>query len=203
MYALSRKIGMVTFQWVVGNFLGGFIIILVVIFQSEIRRGLARMGRARLFGGASASRGSDFLEKAADVACRLGDARIGAILLFERETGLSEIMEHGKTIDAVFSYDLLAALLAPSSPVHDGAVVIRGMRIAVAGVILPLPAESSLTRSMGTRHRAAWGITSETDAVAVVISERTGKITVFYERKVQPVEDAMELLETLAGRFGS
>jgi len=70
-------------------------------------------------------------------------------------------------------------------------------------VILPHPAESSLTSSMGTRHRAAWGIASETDTVAVVISERTGKITVFYERKVQPVEDAMELLETLAGRFGS
>jgi len=161
------------------------------------------MGRARLFGGASASRESDFLEKVADVACRLADARIGAILLFERETGLSEITEHGKTIDAVFSFDLLAALLAPSSPVHDGAVVIRGMRVAVAGVILPLPAESSLTRNMGTRHRAAWGITSETDTVAVVISERTGKITIFYERKIQPVEDAMELLETLSGRFGN
>lgn len=201
MYVLSRKIGMVTFQWVVGNFLGGFIIILVIIFQSEIRRGLAKMGQARLFGNPSARGGSVFLEKVADVAWRLADSRTGTILLLERETGLSEYMEHGKAIDALFSYELLAALLAPSSPVHDGAVVIRGERVAAAGVILPMPAESTRTRGMGTRHRAAWGVASETDAVAVVISEQTGNITVFYERKIQPVENTMELLETLNGRF--
>lgn len=201
LYVLSRKIGLMTFQWVVGNFLGGFIIILVVIFQSEIRRGLARVGQARLFGGSSAAGGTLFLATVADVAWRLAESRIGTILLLERETGLSEYMEHGKAIDALFSYELLAALLAPSSPVHDGAVVIRGERVAAAGVILPMPAESSRTRGMGTRHRAAWGVASETDAVAVVISEQTGYVTVFYERKVQPVENTMELLETLNGRF--
>lgn len=203
MYALARKTGMVTFQWVVGNFLGGFIIIIVVIFQSEIRRGLARMGQARLFGGPSTARGGDFLERVADAACRLADARTGTILLFERETGLSEMMEHGKAIDALFSYELLAALLAPASPVHDGAVVIRGMRVAAAGVILPMPAESAATRGLGTRHRAAWGVASETDAVAVVISEQSGRMTVFYERKAQPVENAGELLATLIGCFGN
>ncbi|HEY5765840.1 MAG TPA: diadenylate cyclase CdaA [Candidatus Deferrimicrobiaceae bacterium] len=201
MYVLSRKIGMVTFQWVVGNFLGGFIVILVIIFQSEIRRGLAKMGQARLFGGPTSGGGTDFLERVADVACRLADSRTGTILLLERETGLSEYREHGKAIDALFSYELLVALLAPPSPLHDGAVVIRGERVAAAGVILPLPADSPRTRGMGTRHRAAWGVSSETDAVAVVISEQTGNITVFYERKVQPVENAMELLETLKRRF--
>lgn len=201
MYVLSRKIGMVTFQWVVGNFLGGFIIILVIIFQSEIRRGLARMGQARFFGGRFPAGGAEFLEKVADVVRRLADSRTGTILLLERETGLSEYMEHGKAIDALFSYELLAALLAPSSPVHDGALVVREERVAAAGVILPIPAETTWIRSMGTRHRAAWGVASETDAVAVVISGQTGNITVFYERKIQPVENSMELLETLKGRF--
>ena len=159
------------------------------------------MGQARLFGGPTSGGGTDFLERVADVACRLADSRTGTILLLERETGLSEYREHGKAIDALFSYELLVALLAPPSPLHDGAVVIRGERVAAAGVILPLPADSPRTRGMGTRHRAAWGVSSETDAVAVVISEQTGNITVFYERKVQPVENAMELLETLKRRF--
>lgn len=201
MYLLSRKIGMVTFQWVVGNFLGGFIIILVIIFQSEIRRGLAKMGQARFFVGSSSVAGIDFLEKVADAAGRLADARTGTILLLERETSLTEYVEHGKAIDALFSYELLAALLAPSSPVHDGALVIREERVAAAGVILPIPSESSWIRTMGTRHRAAWGVASETDVVAVVISEQSGNITVFCERKIHPIADSTELLEALKGRF--
>ena len=201
MYLLSRKIGMVTFQWVVGNFLGGIIVILVIIFQGEIRRGLAKMGQARLFGRTTAGEGGDFLEELARVAYRLTAAHIGTIFLLERDTGLSEYVEHGKEIDAVFSYELLVALLSPASPLHDGAIVIREERIAGAGIILPIPAETSWTRSMGTRHRAAWGVAAETDAVAVVLSERTGNVTVFYDRKVQPVENMGELLETLRERF--
>ena len=201
MYLLSRKIGMVTFQWVVGNFLGGIIVILVIIFQGEIRRGLAKIGQTRLFGRTTGEAGSDFLEEVARAAYRLSDARIGTILLLERDTGLSEYLEHGKKIDAIFSYELLTALLSPASPLHDGAIAIREERIAAAGIILPIPAETSWTRSMGTRHRAAWGVAAETDAVAVVVSERTGNVTVFFDRKVQPVENMGELLETLRDRF--
>lgn len=201
MYLLSRKIGMVTFQWVVGNFLGGIIVILVIIFQGEIRRGLAKIGQTRLFGRTTGGAGSDFLEEVARAAYRLSDARIGTILLLERDTGLSEYLEHGKKIDAIFSYELLTALLSPASPLHDGAIAIREERIAAAGIILPIPAETSWTRSMGTRHRAAWGVAAETDAVAVVVSERTGNVTVFFDRKVQPVENMGELLETLRDRF--
>lgn len=201
MYLLSRKIGMVTFQWVVGNFFGGIIVILVIIFQGEIRRGLAKIGQARLFGRPPAGEASEFLEEVARAAYRLSDARIGTIFLLERDTGLSEYLEHGKKIDAIFSYELLTALLSPASPLHDGAVAIREERIAAAGIILPIPAETSWTRSMGTRHRAAWGVAAETDAVAVVVSERTGNVTVFFDRKVQPVENMGELLETLRDRF--
>lgn len=203
MFVLSKKIGMVTFQWVVGNFLGGFIVILVVIFQSEIRRGLARMGQARIFGWPPLSTGPDFLEDLATSVFRLSETRTGALLLLERNMGLSEYVEHGKKIDAVFSRELLASLVSPLSPLHDGAVFIRGERVAAARVILPIPAESPVTRALGTRHRAAWGMATETDAVCVVISEETGNVTVFFDRQMKAATSAMELEKILRNRFGA
>ena len=203
MFVLAKRIGMVTFPWVVGNFLGGIIVILVVIFQSEIRRGLARMGQTRIFGWPAVTMSPDFLEDLALSAFRLADSRIGALLLLERNMGLSEYIEHGKKIDAVFSYELLASLVSPLSPVHDGAVVIRGERIDAARVILPIPAESPVTRAMGTRHRAAWGMATETDAVSVVISEETGNVTAFFDRQMKVTAGAMELEGILRKLFGA
>lgn len=200
-FLLSKKIGMVTFPWVIGNFFAGFIVILVVIFQSEIRRGLARMGQTRLFGWPPMPRGPDILEDLAVSAFRLAESRTGALLLLERNMGLSEYTEHGKRIDAIFSYELLASLLSPLSPVHDGAVVIRGNRIATVQVILPIPAESPATRGMGTRHRAAWGMATETDAISVVVSEETGTVTVFFYHQKKVAADAGELSATLRKLF--
>ncbi len=202
-YVLSKRIGMVTFQWVVGNFLGGFIVILVVIFQAEIRRGLARMGRTRFLGWSSRGPGHDFYEDLADSAFRLAESRTGALLLLERSMGLADYVEHGRKIDAAFSHELLASLVAPLSPLHDGAVVFRGERMAVARVILPIPAESSVTRTMGTRHRAAWGMATETDAVSVVISEETGIVSVFHDRQMKVASNAMELEGILRELFGA
>ncbi len=197
MFVLSKKLGMVTFQWLVGNFLGGLIIILVVIFQSEIRRGLAKMGQARIFGRAPASPPPNFLDELVQCTFRLAADRIGAILLLERAMGLQEYVEHGKTLDAIFSHELLASILSTRSPVHDGAVVIRGDRVAAAGVILPIPAESSVVRMMGTRHRAGWGVSKETDAVSIVISEETGNVTVFHDRQMESAGSVMELKDIL------
>lgn len=203
MYVLSRRMGMVTFQWLVGNLLGSLIVILAVIFQSEIRRGLAKMGQARIFGRTPGSPAPDFLDDLAQATFRLAESRTGAILLVERNMGLSEYVEHGKKLDALFSHELMAAILSTASPVHDGAVVIRGERVAAAGVILPIPAESTVTKTMGTRHRAAWGVASETDAVAVVASEETGKVTVFHDHRLTPVEDAAALRGILGNIFAT
>lgn len=200
-FILSKKVGMVTFQWVVGNFFGGFIVILAVIFQSEIRRGLARMGRIRIFDWPPLSRRPEFLEDLAASAFLLAESRTGALILLERNMGLSEYIEHGKKIDAVFSYEILASLVSPLSPVHDGAVVIRGERIATARVILPIPAESPATRAMGTRHRAAWGMGTETDAISIVVSEETGNVTVFFDHKIRMAASALELEEILREQF--
>ncbi|MGA7105872.1 MAG: diadenylate cyclase CdaA [Candidatus Deferrimicrobiaceae bacterium] len=200
-FILSKRVGMVTFQWVVGNFFGGFIVILVVIFQSEIRRGLARMGRIRILGWPPLSRRPGFLEDLATSAFLLAESRTGALILLERNMGLSEYIEHGKKIDAVFSHELLASLVSPLSPVHDGAVVIRGERIATARVILPIPADSPATRAMGTRHRAAWGMGAETDAISVVISEETGNVSAFFDHKIKMAANAKELEEILREQF--
>ena len=197
-FVLSRRIGMITFQWLVGNLLGSLIVILAVIFQSEIRRGLAKMGQARIFRRTAGSPAPNFLDDLAHAAFRLAESRTGAILLIERDMGLSDYVEHGKKLDALFSHELVAAILSTASPVHDGAVVIREERVAAAGVILPIPAESSVTKTMGTRHRAAWGVASETDAVAVVASEETGNVTVFSNRSAYRVETVQRMRDTLA-----
>lgn len=197
MYVVSKKAGMVTFQWLVGNFLGNLLVVLVVVFQTEIRRGLARIGQLRLFWAKGSAPDPDVIEELSRSAFLLAEARIGAILLLEREMGLEEFVEHGKKLDALFSHELAASIFGTNSPVHDGAAVLRANRIAAAGVILPIPAESVETRGMGTRHRAAFGVASETDAVAVVVSEETGNVTVFSNRSANRAESAERLREML------
>jgi diadenylate cyclase len=202
MYVLAKKGGMVTFQWLVGNFLENLLVVLVVIFQSEIRRGLAKIGQWRLFGGKGGTPDQDVIDQLAESAFLLAGERTGAILLLEREMGLEEFVEHGKRLDALFSHELVASIFATTSPIHDGALVIRNGRIAAAGIILPIPAESVETRGMGTRHRAAFGVASETDAVAVVVSEETGKVTVFSNRSATRAETVQQLRDTLGSLFG-
>ena len=201
MYVVAKRAGMVTFQWLVGNFLENLLVVLVVVFHSEIRRGLAKIGQTRLFRGRRNFPDPGVIDQLSQSAFLLSLDGIGAILLIEREMGLEELVEIGKRIDAVFSHELTAAIFSTSSPVHDGAVVIRRDRIAAAGIILPIPPESVETRGMGTRHRAAFGVTSDTDAVAVVVSEETGNVTVFSNRAAKRVETVQQLRDTLGLLF--
>lgn len=197
MYIVSRKAGMVTFQWLAGNFLGNLLVVFVVVFHNEIRRGLARIGQWRLFGGKGNAPDPDVIEELSRSAFRLAEDRTGAILLLERDMGLEEFVEQGKKLDALFSHELAASIFSINSPIHDGAAILRANRIAAAGVILPIPAESVETRGMGTRHRAAFGVASETDAVAVVVSEETGNVTVFSNRSANRADTAQRLREML------
>jgi diadenylate cyclase len=194
MYVVAKKAGMVTFQWLVGNFLENLLVVLVVVFHSEIRRGLAKIGQTRLFRGRRNFPDPGVIDQLSQSAFLLSRDGIGAM-------GLEELVEIGKRIDAVFSHELTAAIFSTSSPVHDGAVVIRRDRIAAAGIILPIPPESVETRGMGTRHRAAFGVTSDTDAVAVVVSEETGNVTVFSNRAAKRVETVQQLRDTLGLLF--
>jgi uncharacterized protein (TIGR00159 family) len=203
LFALSKKLGMVTFQWIVGNFLGSLMVILVVIFQNEIRRGLAKVGQSSIFTPRLSIPTIDFLDELGAATFALASRRIGAIILLERENGLQEFIESAKEIDARFSRELLAAIFSTESPIHDGAVVVRNERITAAAVILPIPADSRATRGMGTRHRASWGISSETDTIAVVVSEETGNVTVFHDGEGSRVGSAVELRELLRTLFGN
>jgi diadenylate cyclase len=161
------------------------------------------MGQTRIFGWPTLAAGSDFLEELSLSLFRLADSRIGVLLLMERNMGLAEYVEHGRKIDAIFSWELLFSLVSPQSPLHDGAIFLRGERIAAARIILPIPAESPATRAMGTRHRAAWGMATETDAVCIVVSEETGNVTVFSDRQMKGAQDAMELEGILRELFGT
>jgi len=152
-------------------------LIVIVLFQADIRRALARVGRG-FFPAVSAEQKSQIVEDVVRAAQALAQRRVGALIVLERETGLLDQVEGGTALDAEVSKDLLVSLFQPHSPLHDGAVLIQRGRIARAGGILPLTPRSDLPEGLGTRHRAAIGITDETDAVVVVVSEETATISV-------------------------
>ena len=152
-------------------------IIIVILFQQDIRRALARVGRG-FFPSVSAQQASQMLEEIVRAVQKLAQKRIGALIVLERETQLEDQIEAGTALDAAVTKELLTSLFQPRSPLHDGAVVIQRGRLAYAGCILPLTLREALPEGVGTRHRAAVGITEETDASVIVVSEETGAISV-------------------------
>ncbi|MDE0884702.1 MAG: diadenylate cyclase CdaA [Myxococcota bacterium] len=166
-----------TVRLILQNFLGSAVLIIIVLFQNDIRRALARVGRG-FFPTVSAQQESKMLEEIARAAQSLVQKRVGALIVLERESALTDQIEAGRVIDSWVSADLLVALFQPVSPLHDGAVVVRDGRVASAGCILPLAQRDNLPEGIGTRHRAAVGISEETDAVVVVVSEETATISV-------------------------
>jgi len=162
---------------ILNNFTTSAVIITVILFQHDIRRALARVGRG-FFPSVSGQQESQILEEVVRAAQVLAQKRVGALIVLERETALEDQIEAGTEIDANVSKDLLVSLFLPYSPLHDGAAVIQDGRIASVGCILPLTLRDDLPDGVGTRHRAAVGITEETDAVVVVVSEETATISV-------------------------
>ena len=151
---------------------------IIVVFQAEIRKGLAHLGRAPFLGGAARRRQEEVVDEIVLAATSLASERTGAIVVLEREMGLRSYIETGIALDAVVTYDLLVSIFHPATPLHDGAVVIQGNRVAAAACFLPLTVNPELSRTLGSRHRAAIGLTEDTDAVAIVVSEETGTISI-------------------------
>jgi uncharacterized protein (TIGR00159 family) len=162
---------------ILDRFLGSAVLIIVILFQNDIRRALARVGRG-FFPSFSAEQELQVVEEIVRAAGTLSQRRYGALIVLERETNLGDLIEAGVVVDAQLSKDLLTSIFQPSSPMHDGAVIIQEGRVALAGCILPLTLRTDLPEGLGTRHRAAVGITEETDALVVVVSEETAKISV-------------------------
>ena len=158
---------------------------LIVIFQPELRAALARLGRTRLFQAFARLEQQEVMDEIAEAADRLAKAKIGGIIAVEQEVDLLNHVDHGTPIDAILSTELLTTVFTPYSPLHDGAVIVKRDRIAYAGsVILRLSESPAVERSLGTRHRAALGLSEETDALVVVISEETGQISLAHEGRL-------------------
>ena len=198
----SEIFQLVTLRQILENFGGSAVIIIVILFQNDIRRALARVGRG-FFPSVSAQEASQILEEVVRAAQTLGQRRIGALIVLEREHHLDDQIETGTEVDANVSKEILIALFLPYSPLHDGAAVIQQGRLAYAGCILPLTLREDLPEGVGTRHRAAVGITEETDAVVIVVSEETGMISIVMGGEMVQGLDAprlrVALREILAG----
>jgi diadenylate cyclase len=148
-----------------------------VVFQAEIRKVLAHLGKTPFLGAFSERRREEVVDEVVLAATTLASQRTGAILVIEREMGLRSYIETGIALDALVTYDLLISIFNPGTPLHDGAVILQGNRVAAAACFLPLTVNPELSRALGSRHRAAIGVTEDTDAVAVVVSEETGVIS--------------------------
>ncbi len=154
-----------------------WVLVLIVLFQPELRRALAQVGHSRFLGvlGSSRREQSHVIDDVVEAADSLAGKRIGALIVLEQTTGLRQYAELGVPLDALVSSDLLETLFHPYSPLHDGAVLIHGTRVVAAGCFLPLSRNPELGRKLGSRHRAALGLSEETDAVVLVVSEETGR----------------------------
>jgi len=199
----EEYLDLATLNWVLDKFISYFIIIVVVIFQHDIRRGLAQVGRSPVFAGLSHVEESQFFEELTRACTTLSQRKIGAIIAIQRQGELDEFVEKGTELDARVTHELLRSIFIPThqNPLHDGAVIIQGGRITAAGCFLPLSMNPRLDKALGTRHRAGIGLTEETDAVVLVVSEERGAISVCLEGSITRNIDPATLRKVLQSIF--
>jgi uncharacterized protein (TIGR00159 family) len=196
-YQVAKLARLRTLEAVIESFFIFLPFAIIVLFQDQIRRALANLGRNPLVGPWAKQPVDPIYNEVVLAAATLASRRIGALIVIERQEGLRNFIENGIRIDAVVSYDLLVNLFTPETPLHDGAVIVQGSRVAAAACFLPLSTEPALSRELGTRHRAALGITEETDAVAVVVSEETGRISLAVRGRIDQGLDSKSLRAAL------
>jgi diadenylate cyclase len=203
-YVLARWAGLVTLYNLLSTLLSSTILVIVVVFQNDIRRGLMRIGNRPILSMARHQE-TRLVDEVVAAATELARHRMGALICFEQNANLEEfVASSGTPIDASVQRDLLVSLFIPEgvNRLHDGAIIIRNLRIARAGVFFPMPDSRTIDKSFGSRHRAALGITEETDAVVVVVSEERGTISVCFSGNIIPNLDGSSLKQVLLGLFG-
>lgn len=204
-YFVSKFANLVTLHNLLSSILSSAILIIVVVFQNDIRRALMRVGSRAFIGNASRQQESRVVDEVVAAAQELARHRMGALVCFEQEANLDEfVVGQGTIIDAAVQRELLVGLFVPESvnKLHDGAVIIRNLRVHKAGVFFPMPDTKLLDKSLGSRHRAALGITEETDAVVVVVSEERGTISFCFNGNIISNLDGASLRQALLGLFG-
>jgi diadenylate cyclase len=197
---LARRLDLFSTSWILENFWSVWVLALVVLFQPELRRALAQIGQNPLLQSllwARQEQQGHVIDDVVKAAESLAAKRMGALIVLERSTGLRNYAELGVPLDALVSADLLVSLFLPYSPLHDGAVFIQGERVVAAGCFLPLSRNAQIGRALGTRHRAALGIAEETDAIALVASEETGRLSLAVAGRIEAAEDADALRRRL------
>lgn len=197
----SRAFEFFTLDWLIHSFWSQIVIAIVILFQPEIRRTLAQVGKRHFFKSLSPVEESKFIEETVKAAVSMANKRIGALIVLERETDLSTIVEMGTDLDAKVTKELLVSIFLPYSPIHDGSAIIRNGRIVAAGCFLPLTLSSNLSKALGTRHRAAMGLTEEADAIVIVVSEETGEISIVMDGAIERNVDGPSLRRTLSDVF--
>lgn len=195
-FLLSQRLRFEAVNWLLTRFFAISIIAFLIIFQPELRKALARLGQFGLF-----QENVGVLDELSRAAILLSKKRVGALIAVERETSLKPYMENSTPIDAAVSKELVLSILVPSSPIHDGGIIIQAGRIAAAGCLFPFADEGGVSHGIGTRHRAAMGLSDETDAVVIVVSEETGDISISTGGKLTRTLDEDDLNRVLKGIF--
>jgi uncharacterized protein (TIGR00159 family) len=198
---ISQMGRLTTMHWILNNFLSSIILIIVVIFQYDIRRALSTMGKNPFFFGSSSLHGAPLVEEIIDAALNMSRRRIGALIVLEREAEVDKYVEVGVTIDSAVTKELISTIFLPPSPLHDGAILIQGGRLTAARCFLPLTANPRVVKTLGARHRAALGLTEETDAVVIVVSEEKGVISLAIGGKLTRNLNASALRRVLYNIF--
>jgi diadenylate cyclase len=198
---LSRYFQLYTIDWLIQSFWAQVVLAIIIIFQPEIRRALAQMGETQFLHSFASAEELKSLEEIVRATISLSNRNIGALIAIERDTSLKYFVEMGIQLDAKVSKDILLSIFHPTSPIHDGAVVIKGNRIVAAGCFLPISMSSEISASLGTRHRAALGLTEETDSVVIIVSEETGIISLAIDGKLETHIDMGTLRDILTNLF--
>ncbi len=196
---VSLRIGLLTVNWALSNLLAVWFLLVIILFQPELRRALASVGqRGSLLRAFSRYREAHMIDEVVRAVTALAAKKIGAIMVLERDSRLSDSIDSGTAVDALVSRRLLESIFYPYSPLHDGAVIISRDRIIAAACFLPLSINPKLPGDLGTRHRAAVGVTEETDAIALVVSEETGTISLVADGELQSNLEAAVLRQRLS-----
>lgn len=203
-FAISYFLKLYTLHWILSNFFNVFIIVIIIVFAEDIRRALTTVGKNAFFGSLSSLEGSQIIDEIVKASLTLANDKVGALIVVERSTGLKNYIERGTIIDSTVRGDLILSIFtSKDSPIHDGAIIIQDGRLMAAGSFLPLSLRTDIPKELGTRHRAALGITEETDAFVVVVSEEKGYISAVMGGKMIKNIDSSDLRKLLVAVFSS
>ncbi len=197
----SKYMGLYTIDWIIQSLWAQIVLAVIILFQPEIRKTLAQMGEARFLPSFASAEGMRSIEEIVRASIALANRQIGALIVIEKETSLNDFIEMGTQLDAKVTHELLLSIFHPTSPMHDGAIIIRGNRVVAAGCFLPLTLSIDISKAFGTRHRAGIGLTEETDSVVIIVSEETGSITIAIGSKIIKNVDMSTLRDFLTEHF--